>query len=356
MPDVLNPLLYRKLKQHFGVVRISQAGQAMVARAVRTGDTSGPRLHIAHAGEQYAVNCPFCTDTRFRLYVSHMYGQRDEFGRKMTFLAICYNDTACMSKYANQLDLQDTLSGGGTSLEKATIYRGDEVPEEAHEISWPGPCTPLDELEDRHPARRYLERRNFDPDRIARLYGAAYCHGSHYYLAKGRIIIPVFEYGKLKGWQARHVGELDWKDKEANHPPKYFTYPGMPRRLLLYNYDRARQYATGVIVEGPTDVWGFGPMAVCTFGSSMTEMQRRKFSATFRRRTAVLLYDPEAFENRATRSIVEFFSRKMPGRFAAVRLPEETDPGSLGRKFLRGYVAAEAEKQGVTVLWEKWRR
>jgi hypothetical protein len=34
------------------------------------------------------------------------------------------------------------------------------------------------------------------------------------------------------------------------------TMPGMPSRLLVYNHDQARQYETGVICEGPSDVAG----------------------------------------------------------------------------------------------------
>lgn len=352
MPDVLNPVLYRQLRRHFGVVRVSNRGEAMASRLVR--DNQGaPRLAIAHSGEYYQVNCCYCHDTRFRLYINHMYGQRDDSGRLMRFLAVCYNDTACLSKYANQLDLYETLSALEHELSEVRVWQGVEVPEEAREVAWPGPCTRLDRLEDGHPARRYLESRSFDPDKIGRVYGAAYCHGSHYFLARDRIIVPVHEHGTLKGWQARYLGELDWADKSRPHPPKYFTLPGMPRRMLLYNYDRARRYRTGVIVEGPTDVWSFGPMAVCTFGCSMTDVQRKKFLAAFRRRTAVLLYDPEAYERAATRNLVQFLHRRMSGQFAAIKLPAHTDPGSLDRGWLRDYVADRAKRRGVTVDYTK---
>lgn len=354
MPDVLNPYLYGRLKRHFRNVRISNDGQAMVATAVRSGINNEPRLSIAHAGEYYQVSCPFCNDTRFRLYINHMYGQKDAFGRRMKFLAVCYNDTACMSKPANQEEFWERLNEMEDEIERATIYQGDIVPEEAQEINWPGPCTRLDDLPDDHPARLYLEARSFDPDKIARVYGVAYCHDSHYYTARNRIIIPVFERGKLKGWQARHIGELNWKDKTKNHPPKYFTYPGMPRRVLLYNLDNAKKYSTGIVVEGPTDVWSVGPMAVCTFGSTMTPQQRSRFKTVFRRRTAILLYDPEAFASAATRSLVAYFKKHMPGRFAAIKLPEGTDPGSLDREFLRDYVTEKAARRGVEISFKKW--
>jgi hypothetical protein len=336
-------------------VEVASEGEAMIAKAVREPINDEPRLSISHAGEYYRINCPFCNDTRFRLYVSHRYGQRDAFGRRMTFLATCFNETACMSRPENQLDFREMLESVDGVLERAELRRGVIVPEEAREIQWPGPCTRLDDLRDGHPARAYVELdRHFDADKIARMYGVSYCHNSHYFLARNRLLIPVYQDGKLKGWQARHIGELRWKDKGLSLPPKYFSYPGMPRRQLLYNFDRAREYATGVIVEGPTDVWAFGGMATCTFGAAMADPQLDRFLAVFRRRTAVLLYDPEAMETKPVVRLIERLRRRMPGRFAAVTLPKKTDPGSLGRRFLRDYVQDEAAAQGVEVSYARW--
>lgn len=356
--DVLNPSLYRRLKRHFGSVKVSSHREkfdAIPARDIHS-DEEKPKLLIKNAGEYYQVCCPYCSDTKHRLYINHMYGKRDDFGRKMTFLAICYNETACMSKADNQADLYDTLSEIDGVLERARIKEGVDVPQEAREFKLPGPCVRLDSLKPDHIARLYLESRNFDPDVIARRYGVSFCLDSHYFLARERLIIPIYERGKLKGWQARYVGELAWKKKSYKGPPKYFSCPGMDRRMLLYNLDNAREYNTGVIVEGPTDVWSFGPMAVCTFGATMTEFQKRKFMAVFRKRTAVLVYDPEEFEEPHTQRLIDYFKRRFgSGQFAAVKLPDGTDPGSLDRAFLRDFVAGEAEKQGVIVSWKKVR-
>ena len=164
----------------------------------------------------------------------------------------------------------------------------------------------------------------------------------------------MLEGGKRRGWQSRFVGELDWKGpKKRELPPKYFTAPGMPRSELLYNLDRAKNYSTGVIVEGVTDVWSFGPMAVGLFGKNLTTEQYRKFLATFRKRTAVLLLDPEEFDSEGTGELVRMLRKAMPKSFAAVKLPMGTDPGSLDRSFLRGYVAEQAADQGVTVSYRK---
>ena len=352
----LNPSLYSRLKFHFGSVQVANEGEAMIAKVSKglyDDDEDKLRLSISHPGEYYKVNCPYCGDTRHRLWVSHQYGQRDEAGRRMTFLAVCYNEEACMQDYDNVQDLWDTLSGQ-TDLEHAKVRQGKEVPMAAREVDWPGPCIPIEKLKAGHKARRYLEGRGYDPDHMGKYWGYRYCVDSYYFLARNRIIIPVYEHGKLKGWQARYVGELDWHDKTKDHPPKYFTLPGMPRRLLLYNWDRCKQWETGVIVEGPTDVVGFGPMACCTFGSTMTPWQVRKFLTAFRRRSAVLLYDPDACDLPATKRLIKMLRKRIANAQAAlVRLPEGTDPGSLDRDFLRSFVRDEAKAQGVKVSWKK---
>lgn len=347
----LNPYLYRRLRRCFGTVKVANRGEEMAAGALRDYNGS-PRLAILSTGELYRVCCPFCSDTRHRLYISYRYGQRDVFGRCLRFLAHCHNETVCLADPDNQEDLWSTICGlDGDHLTQVKVKPGRPA-DEGGPIAWPGPCRPLAKLPPEHPARGYLEVRGFDPDRLSRVYRVRYCDDSHYYLARGRIIIPVFARGGLKGWQARHVGELDWKGRK-DLPPKYFTSPGMQKRSLLYNFDRARQYATGVIVEGVSDVWAFGPMAVCTFGNAMSEPQRRLFLAAFRRRSGVLLYDPEAMAGPNAQRLARELAAALPGRFAAVTLPAGTDPGGLGREFLRDYVAGQAAEQGVEVRWAK---
>ena len=30
-----------------------------------------------------------------------------------------------------------------------------------------------------------------------------------------RIVAPIYFHGQLRGWQARHIGEIDWKAEDA---------------------------------------------------------------------------------------------------------------------------------------------
>ncbi len=189
MTSVLNPSLYRRLQRRFGRVVVANAGQAMVYRPARDLCTDAPRLNISQPGEQYRVCCAFCNDTRYRLYVSHMWGRRDDFGRRMTFLAKCFNED-CLSRDVNRENFIETLQEMDGPLEDAWVRPGKVLPEEAREVQWPGPVTRIDELPGRHKARHYLASRGFDPDKLGRVYGVTYCEESRYFLASERIIIP----------------------------------------------------------------------------------------------------------------------------------------------------------------------
>lgn len=351
MANVLNPRLYRSLSRLFGQPVVACPGEKMLCRAV-TDFGGDKKLMIDHPGEYYKVCCPYCRDTRNRLYVNHMLGQIDGHGRKMIYLAICYNE-GCLARPDNLTDFLDQLNE--FNLFEARIREGTTVSEEAREVLWPGNCIPLNKLNRDDPVRVYLLSRGFDPDELTKKFDVQLCLDSRYSLARNRLIIPVFSSGKLKGWQARYVGELDWKGPNRRElPPKYFSCPGSNfRSKCIFNFDRMKEWATGVIVEGPTDVFRFGSMSGCIFGNSMTDTQRRKFVAVFRNRSGVLLLDPEEYTSTATRKLLDYFRGVMPNNFCAVKLPDGTDPGSLDRDILKAYVKAKAAEQGVTVSYLK---
>lgn len=355
MSRPLNPALYRRLERLFGTVRIGGEGESLLAKPYIDPVLGVPRLAISHAGEYYEVVCPYCTDTRYRLWINHAWGQKDGHNRFMTFLAVCYNED-CLSSEENRADLIEKLTGSENWLSQVKLRPGKIVPEEACEVVWPGCVKPLAKLLPDHPANRYLMLRHFDPDKLSKLYDVRYCSESQYVLARNRIIIPIWAGGKLRGWQARHIGELPWKDpaKKRDLPPKYFSAPGSHfRSKTLYNFDRARQWQTGVIVEGPADVWSFGSMAMGCFGNTLTPIQTRMFLSVFRKRTGVLLLDPEEYESKRTRKTIEELKRAMHGKFAAVKLPDGTDPGSLDREYLRRYVQVRAAEVGVEVAYKR---
>jgi hypothetical protein len=350
----LNPYLYRLLKDYFGQVRVSNAGVKQMSTYVdRIGGEK--KLDLIEPGEYYQVCCPYCNDTRFRLYINHMWGHTDKLGRRNLWMAICYNEN-CLAKFERVSDLMNRLTDPDRDeLASTKILQGKEIDPEKIVIDWPGPVTRVDKLPRGHKAVRYLLSRNFDPQVIGRFYNVHYCPVSFRYLAQDRLIIPIYMNKRLMGWQARYIGELKWSRDDS--PPKYYTAPGTPRRLLVYNLANATNYQTGVIMEGPTDVWSFGPMGVCTLGSTMTMQQIRRFTQAFHDHSVVLLYDPDVREDKkkwpGIEKMIARLESSLPKGLAVVWLPKGRDPGSLDRAFLRGYVVSEAKNQGVKVSWRR---
>jgi len=347
-----------KLEHSFGAVRIYNPGvmQELVHTFPGHRGINQDQFQVVEPGEYYVVCCPFCGDAKFRLYINHMFGVREPVtGSRRLHLAHCFNED-CVHDYESQMLLVQQIEATPDELAgfDRVIRTGVKFVAELERATLPGKVTPVNELAADHIAVRYLQSRGFDLDYLAKFYRVGWCNNAMYQLASGRIIIPVFKEGVLKGWQARYPGEMNWKRKGA--PPKYFTMPGMPRRHVLYNFGRACQYRTIVLVEGVTDVWRFGAMAVCTFGDTLTPMQRQQLVKDCRDYNLVVLYDPEAMVKPNIQEMLESLKTTWRGGAAAaigVTLPDGTDPGSLSREFLRAYVEREAEKQGVHLSWQR---
>ena len=359
MPDLLNPVLYRRLDRSFhGGVKITAEGEAMIYKKLKDWSVPGNKwaYDFDQGGEYYRVCCPWCHDTRHRLYVSHMWGQKDRDGVPLTFLAVCYNEN-CLEDEHNRRSFKDRLRYYQGGLADAEIGEGYVIPEDQRVFEWPGPVTRIDRLPPEHDAVAYVTGRGFDPGVLGRYYGVAYCRHSLHFHAARRLIVPVYAGGVMKGWQARYVGELPWKNKDKvdRLPPKYYTCPRMKRAKLIGNFDNAAKYHTMVMVEGWFDVFACGPWSGCIFGNFTSTYQRRLLidSAQARGQSVVFMLDPEEFESESSKVAIEHFDRELPGRFAPVALPRGTDPGSLGRDFLLDYIRAEAAKRGVPVAFEK---
>ena len=352
--EPLNTTLYAALQRTFGEVKVANEGRAFVGRYDYNSFYKRNEMVVSDVGEQYRVCCPFCADRRFRLHVSHRWGVVDENKRTNKGMLYCFNED-CLNDPQNRHEFDNMLTAsnyyGGVSVGSLHYNEASFIP---REIEPPGLMHRLDKLPYTHAANRYLAGRFFDPEGLGRYYGVSYCPSSVYTLARNRIIIPLYDGGELKGWQARYIGDLDWHDKYS--PPKYFSCPGMRRGQLLYNLDRARNYCTGVIVEGPMDVWAFGPMTMASFGFPMSESQARMVQPVFGNGSLVLLFDADVRENPKLNAQLNELYELLKGNFAhgvaVVQMPSGTDPANFDRYYLRHFVAAEAKAQGVKVLWK----
>lgn len=350
---MLNIPLFKRLETLFGRVKVSGAGQQFDADTLVVGGRR--RLNFRSKGEYYKVCCPFCGDSRFRLYVSYMFGQKGADGKPMRFLAHCFNEN-CLGDHQNFSAFIDKLESPLLiPLSDIKVKPGKRVTEADTIATWPGECVKLNELSQDHEALVYIRSRGYDPEILRRVYDVRFCVQSKFSLAQNRLIIPIYQNNVMRGWQARYVGELAWKT-EKNLPPKYFTMPGLSKSSVVYNIDRSKLFNACVICEGVVDVWGFGDGAVCTFGHTCSDKQLEIITSAFRRpsRPIVLMFDPEAYTEKHVQNLLHnprLLSHS--GGFAHVKLPEGTDPGSTQRRELRKYVKEQVARQGINLSFRR---
>lgn len=351
MTNPLNSVLYRGLQVKFGQVRITNPGDP--GRVDYCPDwVQGGRLQAkVTGGEHYAVNCPFCHDTRFRLQFNYRWGVFDPQTRSdMLYLVHCFNEH-CISTRERQEELRHMVYPTGSP--SVLPSRPSPSVQPVAPIALPEHCVPIDSLPHDCPGSDYLRSRGFDPVELGDRWCVGYseCSSSPSPRFERRIVIPVHGLrrsigrGKTKikrtlvGWQARRI------DSVSADAPKYLTARGMRKSLHLYGLPQARR-TTGpiVICEGVTDVWRLGTNAVALFGKDLSEHQQALVLEHFAGRPLVVFLDDDAQENAAKVRRSLLAARRANGGSGSVvnaRTPfDRDDPGDCTRAEVWNQVAA----------------
>ncbi len=343
----LCPELYTQLRANFpGGVIIANQGEGCSLSSSRKGDGS-IFTSIHHSGEYYRVNCPFCRDTRHRLWVNHMFGQSDANGRAMRFLATCYNES-CLDDFSNRKRFNDVIFGFRNANERRTqrfaLNQGEWIdPTNLAPVEVPGQVIPMSQLArsmPNHVAVDYMVRQRHYSLQMLDHYEIGYCtYAPRFPEAAGRIIFPIRMNGQLVGWQARYIGTTDWKVT-----PKYYGMPGMRKRVMLYNYDKAKDKPFVVIVEGPTDCHVVGDTGVAIMGKNLSQYQSVLTLNTWTSKPIVLIFDPDAREEMQA-TVADL--RENNAVVVEVVLPGEYDCGDYDRRTLWNIIHAQANQMGV---------
>jgi hypothetical protein len=330
----LNPSLYGQLKSRFGEVRVSNEGEPFRSRLRR--DPYAPdrtKEEILDSGEEYRVCCPYCGDKRFRLYINHKWGTVDETGvPHWGRLINCFNEKCPMDQFASvylkrYIGNRPGLGASAPAVDEPIVR-----------TEWPGQCVKLTDLERNHPAIQYVVGRKFDPVELVDLWDVRYCNScksSPNYvstLVEGRLVVPIYwEKQELVGWQTRAInGSI----------PKYYTMPGLKKRRILYNGQRAQKYTTGILVEGVTSAWRVGQRAVATLGKSVSYVQHQLLCTYFRDKALANMLDPDAWDDpKWAKKMRELMNPgKFPGKYVEVKLEKDTDPADHTKEQLRWHL------------------
>lgn len=325
---LLNPLLYGRMLDLFGEVRIVKPGEEGVPpRIIRDPFTNRDFARWSSGddrGEEYNTCCPFCGDSGFHLYVNHAYGTRDPCGGTIR-AAKCFHN--CLDREENRHKLWLLLSGVGRVSESARKKMSSMQVQRfvQHEIAVPE-SRPIAALPEDHKAVQYLRSRGFSPEAL-KAFDLGYGDPSdENFMIRDRLIIPIRFGGEFVGWQSRKI-------EDQAFGKKYYISPGLRKGNILYNYDVARHQPFVVITEGVFDVWRIGSPAVCVFGKSISEKQLRLISETWK--VIRLFFDSDLTQMERDKSL-ERLRRTCSGDVQGVVLPSPyKDPGETPPEVLR---------------------
>lgn len=351
MSSPLNPVLYRALERQFGQVKVHEPGVRAHLKTRQSLNRKGEERRI-EAGEWYRVCCPFCHDTRHRLYIFHHWGVKDKTGYAYTGKITCFNSNRCFPHHEAKMHFMDRVYGGRFEGMQPVIRAGKKIKLDLAAMQTPGAVEFLHLLESDHPARTYLRQRGFNTKWLGKQWQVGYCFQSRFTIAQNRIIIPIEQEGKRVSWQGRFIGDINWKQSRI---PKYVNAPYSTTGSYLYNLDRARQRKLAVVVEGPTDVWNVGFNGVGMLHKKLTGEQYRLLSSSFETDGQIVLLpdmnDPEALP--AAKESYHKLKAVMPGRVALAMLPDGTDPGMFDTPTVWSIISRQARQQGVEVFFQK---
>jgi len=353
---VLNPALYEALESRFGSVKISNEGQEMNGTYTHAG-TERRRLIVSDSGEYYRVSCPFCSDTRHRLYINHRWGVRDEeTGGLHRWAAYCFN-ADCLSEPDNFTELirmttwyQREAGAGRVGVSPVKVLQAFEMPP----ISLPRDFQPLSALPDDHLAIRYLRERNFNPAGVEKKWGVGFSARDSFCLTvHGRLLIPFRRESEddieTVGWQSRRlVDPEEPRNKVLDEGEgKYFTAQGFKKSMFVYGAERPLPESGPLVVcEGVTDVWRYGPGAVAVLGKFASHYQRQVLLRLGRGRPLVIAFDGDARKD--AEELASFLVEQKQESIlyhddhpiVVLPLSPEEDPASLRRVVLRERVAS----------------
>jgi len=136
-----------------------------------------------------------------------------------------------------------------------------------------------------------------------------------------RVVLPHFMEGKLIGWVARKI-------EDVQGVPKYRNSKGFPRGSWLYNLDNAIKHDSIYVVESPMSVLVMKSRGidnvVATFGAKVDKQQLdllRKFSKV------TIFMDGDAPGRMATEHLIE--SLGCYTKIAIIETPDDEDPATL---------------------------
>lgn len=362
---MLNQDLYDKLVARFGAddVLIVNQGfkgefqfgerEVIVGQQIRSYKTLRKVYDGAFVGEEFRVCCPFCMDSRHRLYINHQWGvYYKKINSRNLWLINCYNE-GCMRDYQKRMQFYNSLVH---DQEMHLDTRAAKQRPKNQVVSWPGEMLRLSHLakvEPSNPVLHYLLSRGLCPIKLENLYDVRFCKQAFWDGSDvtGRLVVPVYRGEKMVTWSARKIRE--------DAPGPKWRHAKAPTAGVIYGLKQAVKHSVVVPVEGPGDRWSVGPCSFATLGKVIGQRAVRIAAAVNRHdvRAIPVLYDPEMSEDAIRHGRKHHIERAVDDLqplvdcpVFGVYLPEGTDPGGLEGDYVWWHINQELRKRGLRHL------
>jgi len=307
---MLNPALYKALCTAYGNVDVHNEDEPLVLGGLPVKDVIQGKENnkitsdmVEEGGEYYAINCPFCNDTRNRLWVCHAWGSKlTKNGlvyQVSKGVAHCYNEH-CLQSYNNWRGLCDAIAGktvpqisaAGAEFERLVRDNDKEVP-------LPVSNYYVDDPYGSQQVSDYLVERGYNLNELRNHWD--FRAGKIHFYDVDCVLMPVVCQGKYRFWQARYpvTGKIPEFFSDGRRKPKYYIPAGAKKSRVLYNFDRAVQTQVIVLVEGIFDAVRVGASGVAMFGKRPSTRQQYLLSNHAFDKTIVWIPDmddPEALD------------------------------------------------------------
>lgn len=174
--------------------------------------------------------------------------------------------------------------------------------------------------------KRYLKSRNFNPDKVEKMWGLKSTTAFSYLYDKEKEIDYRFRIYIPFRWNGEVVS-FDTRDTTDKAESKYKACPidreVKERKSILYG-NQEEWETTGIGVEGPTDVWRLGDKACALSGIAFTQRQVREIANHFTKFAVVFDDEPQA-QRQAQKLVKELQFRNVD----AYSIKIEGDPGDM---------------------------
>lgn len=301
--------------------------------------------HHTSKGLQLSYDCPFCDDTKERLFINVdkqvCWCHNCEYtGSLVTFLAdlshIPWKDA--LKIFRDYEGYERPLSEDLEQEVYSKLFKQEiEIEKYVHPL--PEEYIPITQAKGKagQKAVDYIRSRGIGIE-TAIEQNLGYCAEGKY---ANRIILPDYEDGELVYWQSR-----TWlptpKDPIQKKRFRKVLNPSLTKEQVadgivaidksevISNIDGARSQGMAVVTEGRFDALTIPGVGVCTHGKSMSDDQFMKLVANKDSLNIIaVMYDGDAFKHtlNTAKRLYQHFNDVL-----VCKLPEEEDPNSLGTK------------------------